>query len=115
MAPVPEEVKTDIVTKVKGLLCHKLGKMLVTGSDSIVITGILGLGVMNLYTNYHLIIGGITALLNRIFETLTNSVGNFLLDSNREETGRYTGRSTLSISGASAAWQWECTPCCSRW
>ena len=84
VAPVPEEVKTDIVTKVKGLLCHKLGKMLVTGSDSIVITGVLGLGVMNLYTNYHLIIGGITALLNRIFETLTNSVGNFLLDSNRE-------------------------------
>ena len=82
--PVSEEIRTDIVTKVKGLLCHKLGKMLVTGSDSIVITGVLGLGVMNLYTNYHLIIGGITALLNRIFETLTNSVGNFLLDSNRE-------------------------------
>lgn len=82
--PVPEEIKSDIVTKVKGLLCHKLGKMLVTGSDSIVITGVLGLGVMNLYTNYHLIIGGITALLNRIFETLTNSVGNFLLDSSKE-------------------------------
>lgn len=81
---VPEEIKSDIVTKVKGLLCHKLGKMLVTGSDSIVITGVLGLGVMNLYTNYHLIIGGITALLNRIFETLTNSVGNFLLDSSKE-------------------------------
>ena len=57
VAPVPEEIKSDIVTKVKGLLCHKLGKMLVTGSDSIVITGVLGLGVMNLYTNYHLIIG----------------------------------------------------------
>ena len=84
VAPVPEEIKSDIVTKVKGLLCHKLGKMLVTGSDSIVITGVLGLGVMNLYTNYHLIIGGITALLNRIFETLTNSVGNFLLDSSKE-------------------------------
>ena len=82
--PVPEEIKSDIVTKVKGLLCHKLGKILVTGSDSIVITGVLGLGVMNLYTNYHLIIGGITALLNRIFETLTNSVGNFLLDSSKE-------------------------------
>lgn len=82
--PVPEEIKSDIVTKVKGLLCHKLGKMLVTGSDSIVITGVLGIGVMNLYTNYHLIIGGITALLSRIFETLTNSVGNFLLDSDRE-------------------------------
>lgn len=82
--PVPEEIKSDVVTKVRGLLCHKLGKMLVTGSDSIVLTGVLGLGAMNLYTNYHLVIGGITALLNRIFETLTNSVGNFLLESSRE-------------------------------
>lgn len=82
--PVEREIRQDIVTKVKGLLCHKLGKILVTGSDSIVLTGLLGIGAMSLYTNYHLIIGGITALLNRIFETLTNSVGNFLLDSEQE-------------------------------
>lgn len=82
--PVEREVREDIVTKVKGLLYHKLGKILVTGSDSIVITGVIGINAMSLYTNYHLIIGGITALLNRIFETLTNSVGNFLLDSDQE-------------------------------
>lgn len=82
--PVEREIREDIVTKVKGLLYHKLGKIMVTGSDSIVLTGVLGIGAMSLYTNYHLIIGGITALLNRIFETLTNSVGNFLLDSDQE-------------------------------
>lgn len=59
--------------------------MLVTGSDSIVITGVLGLQVMNLYTNYYLVISGVRALLVRIFEILTNSVGNFLLDSNPEK------------------------------
>lgn len=82
--PVEKEVREDIVTKVKGLLCHKLGKILVTGSDSIVLTGVLGIAAMSLYTNYHLIISGITALLSRIFETLTNSVGNFLLDSDQK-------------------------------
>lgn len=90
--PISEEIKQDVQTKVRGLLCHKLGKMLVTGSDSVVITGVLGLGVMNLYTNYHLVIGGITALLNRIFETLTNSVGNFLLDSNQERNRDVYGK-----------------------
>lgn len=84
--PVEAEVRKDIATKVKGLLYHKLGSILVTGSDSIVLTGVLGITAMGLYTNYHLVIGGITALLNKIFETLTNSVGNFLLDSDR--TGR---------------------------
>lgn len=82
--PIEKEVREDIVTKVRGLLCHKLGKIMVTGSDSLVLTGVLGIQAMSLYTNYHLVIGGITALLNKIFETLTNSVGNFLLDSDRE-------------------------------
>lgn len=82
--PVEKEVREDIVTKVKGLLYHKLGKILITGSDSVVLTGVLGITAMGFYTNYHLVIGGITALLNKIFETLTNSVGNFLLDSSRE-------------------------------
>lgn len=83
--PLDKATRQDIYQKVHGLLCHKLGQLLVTGSDSIVLTGVLGLGAMNLYTNYHLIIGGITSLLNKIFETLTNSVGNFLLDSNPEK------------------------------
>lgn len=83
--PVEKEVRQDIIIKVKGLFCHKIGKMLVTGSDSIVITGVLGLQVMNLYTNYYLVISGVRALLVRIFEILTNSVGNFLLDSNPEK------------------------------
>lgn len=81
--PVEREVREDIVTKVKGLLFHKLGKILVTGSDSIVLTGVLGIGAMSLYTNYRLIISGVAALFSRIFEILTNSVGNFLLDSDQ--------------------------------
>ena len=82
--PLDKEVKYDIIKKVKGLLFHRLGSLLVTGSDSLVITSILGIFQMNLYTNYHLIIGGLTALLNKVFETLTSSVGNFLLDSSPE-------------------------------
>lgn len=84
VTPVDKETKLDIYLKVRGLLYHKIGKLLVTGSDSIVIAGVLGIATMNLYANYHLIIGGVTSLLNKIFETLTNSVGNFLLDSDKD-------------------------------
>ena len=79
--PLDKEIKCDIIKKVKALLFHRLGSLFVTGSDSLVITGILGIFQMNLYTNYHLILGGLTGLLNKVFETLTSSVGNFLLDS----------------------------------
>lgn len=83
--PLDNEIKYDIIKKVKALLFHRLGSLFVTGSDSLVITGILGIFQMNLYTNYHLIIGGMTGLLNKIFETLTSSIGNFLLDSSPEK------------------------------
>lgn len=83
--PLSNDIRNDIIKKIKALLFHRLGRLLVTGSDSLVITGVLGILQMSLYTNYHLIIGGITALLNKIFETLTSSVGNFLLDSNQKQ------------------------------
>ncbi|WP_349671683.1 hypothetical protein [Lacrimispora sp.] len=83
--PLAAEIRSDIVIKVKALLFHRLGKLFVTGSDSLVITGVLGIFQMSLYTNYHLLLGGITALLNKVFETLTSSVGNFLLDSDHKQ------------------------------
>lgn len=79
------EVRKDITKKVKALLFHRMGALLITGSDSLVITGVLGLMDMSRYTNYNMILGGITALLNKIFETLTSSVGNFLLHSEPEQ------------------------------
>ena len=83
--PLTNDIRYDIFKKIKALLFHRLGRLLVTGSDSLVITGVLGILQMSLYTNYHLIIGGITALLNKVFETLTSSVGNFLLDSSKSQ------------------------------
>ncbi|MDR1769697.1 MAG: hypothetical protein LBS02_03520 [Hungatella sp.] len=83
--PLNKEIRDDIIVKVKALVFHRLGKLLVTGGDSMVITGVLGILQMSLYTNYHMILGGIAALLNKVFETLTSSVGNFLIDSNREQ------------------------------
>ncbi len=82
--PLDKETQKDIFQKVRGLIFHKMGKILVTGSDSLVITGVLGIAAMSLYTNYHLIISGVLALFIRIFETLTNSVGNFLIHSTQE-------------------------------
>ncbi|MCQ2519095.1 MAG: hypothetical protein MJ107_01050 [Lachnospiraceae bacterium] len=82
--PLDSEVRNDIVKKVKGLFLHKIGKLIVTGSDSLVLTGVVGITAMNLYANYYLVIAGISALFNKGFETLSNSVGNFLLDSSKE-------------------------------
>lgn len=79
--PLDNAIQKDIVKKVKALLFHKIGAFFVQGSDSIVITMLLGLTVMGKFTNYEMIRSGAAALINKMFETLTASVGNFLLDS----------------------------------
>lgn len=79
--PLDNDIQKDIVKKVKALLFHKIGAFFVQGSDGIVITMILGLTVMGKFTNYEMIRSGAAALINKMFETLTASVGNFLLDS----------------------------------
>lgn len=79
--PLDHDIQKDIVKKVKALLFHKIGAFFVQGSDSIVITIFLGLTVMGKFTNYEMIRSGAAALINKMFETLTASVGNFLLDS----------------------------------
>ena len=36
--PIPTEIKKDIMTKVKGLLFHKIGEFIVLGTDNIIIS-----------------------------------------------------------------------------
>lgn len=83
--PLSNGIKADILTKVKALLFHRIGGFFVIGSDSIVITYILGVLPMGLYTNYNLLLSAASSLLKRIFEVLTYVVGNFLVTSNNEQ------------------------------
>ena len=79
---IDPEVKDDIITKVKGLLFHKVSTFVVTGTDNILITMLLGVKMVAIYTNYRLIITALNDLLSQIFSSLTASVGNLLVEKN---------------------------------
>lgn len=86
--PVDDETKKDIITKVKGLLFHKIGGFLVKGTDNIIISITPGLGIINVgyYSNYNLIIGAVTNLFVQAFSVLTSSVGNLLIERDKEKS-----------------------------
>ena len=80
--PIDPEIKTDIVTKVKGLFFHKIGSFVVMGTDNIIISMLLGVKMVAVYTNYRLIINALNDLLSQVFSSLTASVGNLLVEDN---------------------------------
>lgn len=84
--PLPSDVKSDILKKVKGLLFHKIGSSIVFGSDNIIISKIFGLITVGLYSNYYMIFNAISTLLYQIFISITASVGNLLVEDNVEKS-----------------------------
>lgn len=85
----PEKLDTKtskgIFQRTKGLIFHKLGNFIVDGSDSIVISAFLGIKLVGLYTNYNLVLTAINNLMTHVFSAVTASVGNLLIEPEKEK------------------------------
>jgi len=96
---ISTETKKDIITKVKGLLFHKIGSFVVTGTDNIIISMSKGLGVVTvgMYSNYYMVISQVSSLFGTIITSLTASVGNLLVEKDTEKS-RSTYQSMLLLN-----------------
>lgn len=83
---IDEKTKEDIVIKVKGLIFHKVGSFAVLGTDNIIISKFLGVVTVGLYSNYNTIIQAVSNLFLQIFDSLTASVGNLLIEKDAEKS-----------------------------
>ena len=86
---VDGETKNEIKTNTFALIFHKIGGTLVYSTDNILISSLLGLTVLGVYSNYYLIIGSLIALINVILNALKGSIGN-LIAKEKSETIRAT-------------------------
>lgn len=71
-------IEKDIFKKVKALFFHKVGTVIINGTDNIIISMFLGIAQVGLYSNYNLIITYIFNFLSNIITSTTASVGNLL-------------------------------------
>ena len=79
---IDKKTTKDIVRKVKGLIFHKIGSFAVLGTDNIIISKFLGVVTVGLYSNYNMIIQAVSNLFLQVFDSLTASVGNLLVENN---------------------------------
>lgn len=80
-----KETEKDIFTKVKALFFHKIGSFLVSSSDNLIISKMLGIVTVGLYSNYYLIINSVHTIFNQIMQSMTASIGNMLVTESKEK------------------------------
>lgn len=82
---LPENLIDEIKKNTLGQFSSKIGYMVVTGTDNILISIFIGLTKVGLYNNYSLIIASLNALVNQVTGSITATIGNFKISSSDEE------------------------------
>lgn len=79
-----DEIKL-IFHKVGALFGHKVGTNIITSADSIVISAILGLEILAVYSNYYLIVSSLITIVSIFYTSITASVGNSIVLENSQK------------------------------
>lgn len=74
----------SIIVKIKQVFFHKISGFILMQTSPLIIYAYLSLSVVTLYTNYLIITGGITQLLNAVFNSMTNAIGNLVAENKKE-------------------------------
>ena len=85
-SPLDKEKEKSIFNNVKALILHKLGGVIVLGTDNIIISKFIGLIEVGLYSNYYLIINTSSSFFGQIITSITASVGNLLISSDERKS-----------------------------
>lgn len=81
-----KEEKTTIYKNTFALLCHKVGTIIVSATDNIILSKFVNLVSVGLYSNYSIICLSVTNLTSRLFSNLIPTVANYVLNKSKEES-----------------------------
>ncbi len=88
VVPLEAEEKKSIKQNIKAMLMHKVGNVVVTNTDNLLISSMVGIVSVAIYSNYFLVIGSIRQVLNQAFQGITASVGNLGVEESKERIKR---------------------------
>lgn len=74
--PLPAEERREVVKNIRAMMMHKFGFTVVSSTDNLLLSSMVGIGSVACYSNYFLIIGSVQQVLSQIFLGITASVGN---------------------------------------
>lgn len=74
--PLPKEERKEIFKNIRAMMMHKIGTVVVNNTDNLILSSIVGITSVGLYSNYYLLIGSVRQVLDQFFDGITASVGN---------------------------------------
>lgn len=85
-----KKLPSDEINKIKkdvyALFLRRVGGVVLTSTDNIVINSFISLGMVGIYSNYVLIVTSIQAITTQVMSAMTASIGNYVATQNKEET-----------------------------
>ncbi|WP_239739269.1 lipopolysaccharide biosynthesis protein [Proteus penneri] len=75
----------DVKRKIKNSFFHKIASIVVFNSDYIVISKLLSLSIVTIYASYMMIHQAITLFINVLGNSITPSVGDFIVSKNKDD------------------------------
>lgn len=83
--PLEPTVKNDIIKNTKAMMMHKIGGVVVTSTDNIILSKFVGLIEVGLYSNYSLVLSALNTVFGQIYNSLTASIGNLCASSKKDK------------------------------
>lgn len=71
-----KEDRAAIVKNIKAMFMHRIGSVVVNGTDTLVLAKFVGIVSVGIYSNYYLITNTLMNITKQIFSGITASVGN---------------------------------------
>lgn len=68
--------KKEIYKDILAMMSHKVGRVVLLGTDNIILSRFVGVYWIGLYSNYLLIINVLNTLVSKVFSSLSASIGN---------------------------------------
>lgn len=102
-----KEKKQTINQKIKDLFTAKIGAVVLTSVDSIVISAFLGLTQLAVYNNYYYILTAVTGFITILFNSCTAGLGNSFITESKEKNYHDFEKLTFMV-----AWLCGVCTCC---
>ena len=81
-----DKSKKQIFKHVTAMMSHKVGGVVVNGTDNILISSFVGVFWVGLYSNYVMIIGILNKFIGQVFTAITASIGNLNAEKDIEKS-----------------------------
>lgn len=82
-----EEIE-PIKRNVYALIFHKIGEICVYQTDNIIVSAFINISTVGLLSNYNMIINSVSSFISIIFNSVTASLGNLIITSDKNEQYR---------------------------